>query len=470
MVNKIRVLQDLWVSFVGGYAGIPQDTRLIFDALTQCDTVQVDGLFYNKKKSIASKSNAQHEAVIDSILASSDFLYDALDDLQRVNKNLFKKLKVYLSLEVSNTILRQKYQLYPLDVAFRDVLWRSVFSKTLEPEHREAILANQFYYSNISWRDISFASFYMRKVHLDTKGYDFILFPDVRPVTVSPQTKKIIRYHDSFAFLCPDFFQTYHAMAHLNGLKACIKDSYFACNSGPTRDTLLEVFPELEKKVYVVPPVVRPYKKQMNWQAVKQICLTRASSQVTKQDHLVSLFDQPEFDYVLALSTLEPRKNYLNLIRAWENLYYRHHQRIKLIIVANPGWLSGEIENSMRPHIERGNIIHLSHVSSDEIPYLFSHAKFFASLSFIEGFGSPPVEAIQCECPVLASDNPVHRWSMGDAAVYVKPYDIESITDGMLTMVSDDMSHMKAKGLARVANYSFDQVKNQWLGLFETLS
>lgn len=477
MSKKYRVLHDLWVSFVGGYAGIPQDTRLIFNILSQSESLQVDGFFYPKKKRLSLRSQTEADAYFEKLLQSEDFLQESLEDLpnKTVRVNPLKKIKLLFNLIVTNSILKKKYDLYPINADYKDMLWRNVFSKTLGAEDKKNVLKNAFYYSDISWRDMMYAGYYDSKVYLNTQGYDFALFPDVRPVTVSPGTKKIIRYHDSFGFLCPDFFQTYHAMMHLNSLKACKQDSYFVCNSEPTRDTLVEIFPEVADKAFVVAPVVRPYPKMKSWDALKQVCMTRVSNRIVKNPDLNAMLQEAaQFDYILALSTLEPRKNYINLIRAWENLFYQHNHRIKLMIVANPGWLSEEIEAAMRPHIELGNIIHLSNISSDEMPYLFSHAKLFATLSYTEGFGSPPVEAMQCECPVLASDNATHRWSMGDAALYVNPYDVNSITNGMVKLTCDKEAELLRtilvkKGLERVKLYSQENIQAQWLELFNQL-
>ncbi len=477
MNKKHKVLFDLWITFLGGYAGIPQDTRLNFDVLSQCDNVELDGFSYTKKKTLNWRRKPVSMDVNENLVAGNDFLFDAIADVKRVENTFFRKLKIYWQVEISNTILKQRYGLYPFVDELKETLWRCFFSKTLSADDKQRVMQGKFFYSDISWRDIMLASYFMRKTYLNTDGYDFIIFPDARPVTVSKGTKKIVRYHDSFPILCPDFFQTYHSLIHLNSVKACADDSYFVCNSEPTRETLVEMFPEIEKRSFVIPPVVKQqYSKVNSWEAVKQVCLSRASSQLVKQDHLPKLFAQNSgsFDYILALSTLEPRKNYLNLIRAWENLYYRYSHSVKLIIVANPGWLAGEIESIMKPHIELGNIIHLHNVSSEELPYLFSHAKFFASLSYIEGFGIPPTEAMQCECPVLASDNSTHRWSMGDAVVYANPYDVSAITDAMAKLLCLDgaeqlREQLAKKGLERVKRYSVESVKAQWSEMLSSI-
>jgi glycosyltransferase involved in cell wall biosynthesis len=465
MSQKMKVLQDLWIAFVGGYAGIPQDARHVFNALSEIDSIQVDGLFYAKNKNVISNRQPMDSQV-------ERVLYDLLHDVktEKINNNPLYKLQLIASLIFSNSILNHKYKLYSIDESYKEMLWQNAFEKTLDSKEKDKVLRGNFCYSDISWRDIMYAGLYRRKAHLNTEGYDFIIFPDVRAVSVSPSTKKIVRYHDSFAFLCPDFFQTYHTMMHFNCLQACVEDSYFVCDSDPTRDVLLNVHPEIEKKVFVVPPVVNPGKRVHDWRVINRICATRASALLLKE----RIEFPAEFSYMLALSTLEPRKNYINLIRAWENLCYQYNETIKLIIVANPGWLSEEIENIMRPHVAVGNIIHLNNVTSDEMSYLFSHATCFASLSYMEGFGIPPVEAMQCGCPVLASDNPTYRWSMNDAALYVDAYDVNAITEGMAQLVCHkDAAALRAslakKGLERAKLYTIDNVKQQWEGVFDKL-
>jgi len=491
MKKNYRILHDLWVSLVGGYAGIPQDTRTIFSTLAQSDAIKIDGLLYLSQAHPDMKKKSVSTLRLDCVRDGGSFCQTFLDSQviknvdpnetmsARVKRKIMHKLPTMLKVKKLYALLTwNKFSLYPLDKLYGDFIWQQVFSKTLDSANRHEIVNSDFYYSDISFRHMQISGYFGRDMFLDTRGYDFMLFPDVRPVHVSPGTKKIIRYHDSFGFLCPDFFQTNHSKMHLNSLKACKKDSYFACNSENTRQTLVNVFPELEAKTFVVPPVVRPYPKMKSWRVLKDICLKRMSRQLCREEDLTqvySLLNQPEeFDYILSLSTLEPRKNYVNLIQAWEKLNFEYKKNIKLVIVANKGWLAQDIEQAMRPHIQAGNIIHLSGVSSEEMPYIFSHAKLFAYLSFIEGFGSPPLEAMQCECPILAADNPTHRWSMEDAALYVNPYDVDDIAQSMAKLLYQQgaaqlSEQLTLKALQQVKKYSVENMRESWLTLFETL-
>lgn len=128
----------------------------------------------------------------------------------------------------------------------------------------------------------------------------------------------------------------------------------------------------------------------------------------------------------------------------------------------------------MRPHIEQGNILHLSGIPLEEMPYLFSHASAFVFPSYNEGFGLPPLEAMQCECPTIVSDIKVHREVMGDASLYCNPYDIQSIADAIERLISSsEAEHLRAqliaKGLAKVQLYTPEKVGDQWLEFFKKL-
>ncbi|MHB1947383.1 MAG: glycosyltransferase family 4 protein [Gammaproteobacteria bacterium] len=479
-MKKYHILHSLWLTLAQGNAGMHQDARLIFSALSQCESLAVDGFLFSKRKKSLVHQPKVAQLINNYNQLADSYLSELAEDRSQGRKlNFLKKLQLMPRLFYCNTVQKRKYNLYPFNITHQDQLWDCIFSKSLDEDEKHRVMNRQFYHSDLSWRDVMFSIYFKQKVFLNTSAYDFIIFPDVRPITVSPNTKKIIRYHDSFCFLCPDFFQTVPSMIHLNSLKACVNDSYFVCNSRQTHETLIAVYPELEHKSFVIPPIVKSYQKVHSWDKLKQICQMRFSPQsyASKDDfvkRVPEVNNQQPFEYIIGLSTLEPRKNYINLIRAWANLFYKYGKKIKLIIVANPGWLSDEIEKLMQPHVELGNIIHLQSVTFDEIPYLLSHALFFASLSFTEGFGIPPIEAMYCECPILASDIPTYRWSMGDAALFVNPYDVDSMTDGMMQLSSGEgacelRKKLIQNGLQQTKHYHADTIKSQWLDLFEHL-
>jgi glycosyltransferase involved in cell wall biosynthesis len=135
--------------------------------------------------------------------------------------------------------------------------------------------------------------------------------------------------------------------------------------------------------------------------------------------------------YVLSVSTLEPRKNFPGLIRAWERVVSRSDPDLRLVIVGEAGWREAEIFAEMRAGVAAGRILHLQHLPQEDLQALMRGAACFAFPSFNEGFGYTPLEAMQAGAPCVVSDLPVFRWIFGDAAIYVDPYDSESIAAGI---------------------------------------
>jgi glycosyltransferase involved in cell wall biosynthesis len=85
----------------------------------------------------------------------------------------------------------------------------------------------------------------------------------------------------------------------------------------------------------------------------------------------------------------------------------------------------------MRSGVAAGRILHLQHLPQEDLQALMRGAACFAFPSFNEGFGYTPLEAMQAGAPCVVSDLPVFRWIFGDAAIYVDPYDSDSIATGI---------------------------------------
>ena len=474
-MKKHNVLVDLKVAMNNGYCGIAKENRLVFKMLANAETIKTNGMLVSTNLSTVFNQYQHADSSVESIAQANRFFHEALHHEPLLKARLLTKLKFAKHFFLK----RNRFNLYKINPVFSNTIWRNVFNKSLGPNDKETILKNDFYFSNLTTLHTGSAAYFKRKLHLDTSQHDFAIFLEPMPVSVSSNTIKIVRYHDAIPVTEPDFSGSGYSHGTINTLKICAEDSYFVCNSEPTREALLQIKPELESKTFMIPSAISSnYKKVINEGILKQIMLTRLSGKIVKPDYLPLLRKQIQnttnMNYIFNLATLDPKKNHMLLINAWEKLNYQYDGQIKLVIAANSGWFSKETEKMMLPHIELGNIIHLDNLSIEELPYLLSHARMFVFPSYTEGFGLPPLEAMQCECPTIVSDIPAHRWVMGDASLYCDPYDADSLTHAMAKLLyKPDAKGLSAelsrKGLERVNRYTEASLSGQWEQLFDRI-
>ena len=128
--------------------------------------------------------------------------------------------------------------------------------------------------------------------------------------------------------------------------------------------------------------------------------------------------------YFLAVSSMDPRKNFTRLIHAFEYI-----KEQKLLIAGGKNRVYGNLDNNTN----NKNIKFLGRVSDEELVNLYKSAEAFIYPSLYEGFGIPPLEAMALGCPVLASDIPVLHEVCNDAAIYFNPLDERDIQDTIIS-------------------------------------
>lgn len=474
-MNKHRVLVDLKIAMNNGYCGIAKENRLVFKMLAKAPSIVLTGLLAAKEINnifVKYKKNNSH---LEAIAQTNLFFHEAL------NHDALLKNKILRQIKLARLFLRKKndFSLYDIDPVFRDVIWRNVFDKSLSHHDRELILQERFAYSDITNKHESVSAYFKKNIMLDTSAYDFALFLEPTPINVAANTIKIVRYHDAIAITEPDFSGSLYSYKTINNLKTCAKNAYFICNSEPTREALLALVPEIAAKVFVIPIALSSnYQRVCDDHQLKNILLTRMSTQIVSPERLQfarqQITNMTNCHFIFNLAAFDPKKNHVQLIRAWEKLNYQYGGELKLVMAANRGWFSQEVENLMRPHIEFGNIIHLENVATDEMPYLFSHAKAFVFPSYTEGFGLPPLEAMQCACPVIVSKIPAHTWVCGDAALYCDPYDSDSLVAALekvlyLPGAEALQNTLAERGLKQVSKYAEETLRVEWEQLFTAI-
>jgi glycosyltransferase involved in cell wall biosynthesis len=163
--------------------------------------------------------------------------------------------------------------------------------------------------------------------------------------------------------------------------------------------------------------------------------------------------------YILCVGSFEPRKNLNCLLNAWLRLPSRARDGRRLMLIGNAGWENGDIIESIRRGEEAGAVSVVKDAPDADLPYYYNLAEFFVYISRYEGFGLPPLEAMACGLPVLASDIPAHREVLADAAEYVDPNDAEAVAGRLeeLTLKSSDRKSVAEKCVKRASLFSWDK-------------
>lgn len=133
-------------------------------------------------------------------------------------------------------------------------------------------------------------------------------------------------------------------------------------------------------------------------------------------------------EYILTVSSLEPRKNLRNLLIALEKVDLG---KTKVVIV---GLENRKVFGNRKLQVPRnleGKVVFTGYTSDEDLVGLYQNAKFLIYPSIYEGFGFPPLEALACGCPVVASDIAPIREVCGDAVTYCNPHHIDSIARGI---------------------------------------
>lgn len=136
-------------------------------------------------------------------------------------------------------------------------------------------------------------------------------------------------------------------------------------------------------------------------------------------------------EYFLFLGTLEPRKNPLNMIKAFHHFKEKYETNIKFVFSGGKGWLYDDVLAYVEKYDLHNEVIFTGYVSEDEKYFLLKGASAFIFLSIYEGFGIPPLEALKVDTPVLLSDISVFHELFEDSVWYANGNDIEDISNKM---------------------------------------
>lgn len=180
------------------------------------------------------------------------------------------------------------------------------------------------------------------------------------------------------------------------------------------------------------------------------------------------IYGIPNKPFLLTLSTLEPRKNLINTIKAFEVLMNENPSMDLLLVISGKnGWKNKELSKFKH----RDRIIFTGFVNEHDLPILYGEALALCYVSFYEGFGLPPLEAMSCKTPVIYGDNSSMKELLDGYGLAADPSDIMDIKNQMFAVVSDEKlrEELETKSLERSFDFSWRKTAIDTLKVYESV-
>ncbi len=142
--------------------------------------------------------------------------------------------------------------------------------------------------------------------------------------------------------------------------------------------------------------------------------------------------------YILFVGNIEPKKNLVRVLKAYHSLIHTKNITHQFVIGGKKGWKYNEVFKTVQSLKLQNQVIFTGYVPEKDLPGLYSMADLFVFPSIYEGFGIPPLEAMACETPVLASNTGALPESTGGNCLLVDPYNVDDIADGMINLLTKE--------------------------------
>jgi glycosyltransferase involved in cell wall biosynthesis len=170
--------------------------------------------------------------------------------------------------------------------------------------------------------------------------------------------------------------------------------------------------------------------------------------------------------YILFIGNNKPHKNISGLINSFARIK-EEFKDFKLVIISR----GFDLESILVEDKIKKDIFVIDEASDDDLVYYYNCAFMFVLPSFYEGFGLPVIEAMACGCPVITSDVSSLPEVGGDAALYINPYDANSLRDGIKRLISDSnlRNDLIKKGIDRAKLFSWKDTAGMYLEVFRDI-
>lgn len=175
--------------------------------------------------------------------------------------------------------------------------------------------------------------------------------------------------------------------------------------------------------------------------------------------------------YIMTVGTIEPRKNHLSLIRAYQALPDKLRSDYRLVIVGKKGWKCEQIIQTINRMEAGGHLKYLEYIDDSTLAQVYRGSSLFVYPSFYEGFGLPVLEAMKCGVPVITSNVSSLPEVGGNAAFYVNPRDPGQLTQSIERILTNN-NHARIKsnrGIKQASKFSWHNSARTFLKIINDM-
>ncbi len=278
------------------------------------------------------------------------------------------------------------------------------------------------------------------------------------PLEVS-NCRKIITIYDLIPVKFPVFFGNREDSLIRGCLESITESDFISCISESTKKDLLQYDTNIsEEQVSVI-----------HLAADKNKFYHCHNHQLINAVH--QKYNIPAAPYLLSVCTLEPRKNLPHVIRCFlKTIQAKDISDLNLVLVGTPGWQFDEIFAELDQNADlRQRIIFTGFVPDEDLAPLYSDALAFLYLSIYEGFGLPPLEAMQCGTPVITSNTSSLPEVVGEAGIMISPDDINGLCNSIydLYLKKDFRELLSQKSLEQSEKFTWEKTLQKTIEIYK---
>ena len=173
--------------------------------------------------------------------------------------------------------------------------------------------------------------------------------------------------------------------------------------------------------------------------------------------------------YILFVGNIEPKKNLVRLLKAYYEVVCTKNITHQLVIAGKKAWKYKEVFRTVHSLKLQNKVIFTGYFPEKDLPALYSMADLFVFPSIYEGFGIPPLEAMACEIPVLASNTGALPEITGGNCLMVDPYNVNDIANGIHHLLTNENLRREyiVKGKKWVKQFTWERAARMTMKIYE---